>query len=251
MRYTEIRLARIAHELLSDLDKETVEFGLNYDETETQPLTLPARAPNLLVNGSTGIAVGMATNVPPHNLAETIDATLALIGKDPDITIAGLMEHLPGPDFPTAGIINGRGGIRQAYATGRGRVEVRARTEIEHRQQAAASPSVVNQLPYQVNKARLMEKIADLVKHKRLEGISAMRDESDKSGMRMVIELKARRAGRGGAEQPLPADQDAGHVRHQHGGPRQKSAAPVQSQGNALDEFVKHRREVVTRRTLV
>ena len=247
MRYTEIRLARIAHELLSDLDKETVEFGLNYDETETQPLTLPARAPNLLVNGSTGIAVGMATNVPPHNLAETIDATLALI-KDPDITIAGLMEHLPGPDFPTAGIINGRGGIRQAYATGRGRVEVRARTEIEQAKSGRES-IIVNQLPYQVNKARLMEKIADLVKHKRLEGISAMRDESDKSGMRMVIELK-----RGEQAEvvlnnlyqqtKMQATFGINMVALGKNQPRLFNLKEI------LDEFVKHRREVVTRRTL-
>ncbi len=247
MRYTEIRLARIAHELLSDLDKETVEFGLNYDETETQPLTLPARAPNLLVNGSTGIAVGMATNVPPHNLAETIDAALALI-KDPDITIAGLMEHLPGPDFPTAGIIIGRSGIRQAYATGRGRVDVRARTEIEQAKSGRES-IIVSQLPYQVNKARLMEKIADLVKHKRLEGISAMRDESDKSGMRMVIELK-----RGEQadvvlnnlyqQTKMQAAFGINMVALGKNQPRLFNLREI------LDEFVKHRREVVTRRTL-
>ena len=188
MRYTEIRLEKIAHELLSDLDKETVEFGPNYDESETQPLVLPTRVPNLLVNGSTGIAVGMATNVPPHNLTETINACLALI-ENSELSISDLMEYMPGPDFPTAGIINGHSGIRQAYETGRGRIYVRARTEIETASNGRES-IIVHELPYQVNKARLMEKIADLVKNKKLEGISAIRDESDKSGMRMVIELK-------------------------------------------------------------
>ena len=247
MRYTEIRLARIAHELLLDLDKETVEFGLNYDETETQPLVLPARAPNLLVNGSTGIAVGMATNIPPHNLAETVAATLALI-KDPSITIAGLMAHLPGPDFPTAGIINGSGGIRQAYETGRGRIHVRARTEIEQAKNGREA-IVVNQLPYQVNKARLMEKIADLVKTKRLEGISAMRDESDKSGMRMVIELKR------GEQADVVLNnlyqrtqmQTAFGINMVALGKNQPRLFNLKE---TLEEFVKHRREVVTRRTL-
>lgn len=247
MRYTEIRLARIAHEQLSDLDKETVEFGPNYDETETQPLTLPARAPNLLVNGSTGIAVGMATNIPPHNLAETVAATLALI-KDPDITIAGLMAHLPGPDFPTAGIINGRNGIRQAYETGRGRIFVRARAEIEQAKNGRES-IVVNQLPYQVNKARLMENIADLVKNKRLEGISAMRDESDKSGMRMVVELKRGEQ----ADVVLNNLYQRTQMQTSFGinmvalGKNQPRLFNLKE---TLEEFVKHRREVVTRRTL-
>ena len=173
MRYTEIRLARIAHELLSDLDKETVDFGPNYDETETQPLVMPTRVPNLLVNGSTGIAVGMATNIPPHNLRETIDACLALIA-DPDIGTAELMQHIPGPDFPTAGIINGRSGIRMAYETGRGRIYVRARTSIEESEGGRES-IIVTELPYMVNKAKLMEKIAEHVKHKRIEGISGLR----------------------------------------------------------------------------
>ena len=247
MRYTEIRLARIAHELLSDLDKDTVEFGLNYDETETQPLALPARAPNLLVNGSTGIAVGMATNIPPHNLAETIDATLALI-KDPDITIVQLMTHLPGPDFPTAGIINGRAGIRQAYETGRGRIHVRARAEIETNKNGRQS-IIVNQLPYQVNKAMLMEKIADLVKNKRLEGISAMRDESDKSGMRMVIELKRGEQ----AEVVLNNLYQLTRMQTAFGinmVALSKNQPRLFNLKETLDEFVKHRREVVTRRTL-
>lgn len=247
MRYTEIRLSRIAHELLSDLDKETVEFGPNYDETETQPLTLPTRVPNLLVNGSTGIAVGMATNVPPHNLSETIDATLALIAN-PDISIAELMEHLPGPDFPTAGIINGRSGIREAYETGRGRIYVRARVEVEPFK-SGREAIIVHELPYQVNKARLMEKIAELVKSKRIEGISAMRDESDKSGMRMVIELKR------GEQAEVALNNLYKHTQLQsvfginmvalgNNQPR------IFNLKETLEEFVKHRREVVTRRTL-
>ena len=246
MRYTEIRLSRIAHELLSDLDKETVEFGLNYDESETQPLTLPTRVPNLLVNGSTGIAVGMATNVPPHNLSETIGATLALI-RNPDITIDGLMEHLPGPDFPTAGIINGRSGIRQAYQTGRGRIYVRARAETEIKNNREAI--VVHELPYQVNKARLMEKIAELVKNKRLEGISAMRDESDKSGMRMVIELKR------GEQADVVLNNLYKQTQMQtvfgiNMVALGKNQPRLFNLKEILEEFVKHRREVVTRRTL-
>ena len=247
MRYTEIRLARIAHELLADLDKETVQFGLNYDETETQPLVLPARAPNLLVNGSTGIAVGMATNIPPHNLAEIVDATLVLI-NDPDITIAELMTHLPGPDFPTAGIIMGRNGIREAYATGRGRVHVRARVDIEQAKNGRES-IIVSELPYQVNKARLMEKIAELVKNKRLAGISAMRDESDKSGMRMVIELRR------GEQADVVLNnlyqqtqmQTAFGINMVALGKNQPRLFNLKE---ILEAFIKHRREVVTRRTL-
>ena len=247
MRYTEIRLSRIAHELLSDLDKETVEFGLNYDETETQPLVLPTRVPNLLINGSTGIAVGMATNIPPHNLGETIDATLALI-NDPEITTAGLMEHLPGPDFPTAGIINGRDGIRLAYQTGRGRILVRALATIEENKNGREA-IVVTELPYQVNKARLMEKIAEQVKNKRLEGISALRDESDKSGMRLVVELK-----RGEQSEVVLNNlyqqtqmQTAFGINMVALGKNQPRLFNLKQ---ALEEFIKHRREVVTRRTL-
>ncbi len=270
MRYTEIRLAKIAHELLSDLDKDTVDFGPNYDETETQPLALPTRVPNLLVNGSTGIAVGMATNVPPHNLRETIAATLALIA-DPDISVAGLMAHVPGPDFPTAGIINGRAGIRQAYETGRGRIQVRARATIEPTGKKSskkpgaqadvssdsATPAkasgresiIVHELPYQVNKARLMEKIADLVKNKRIEGISGLRDESDKSGMRMVIELRRGEQ----AEVTLNNLYKLTQMQTVFGinmvalGKNQPRLFNLKE---ALDEFVKHRREVVTRRSL-
>ncbi|MDD9812577.1 MAG: DNA gyrase subunit A [Gammaproteobacteria bacterium] len=247
MRYTEIRLSKFAHELLADLDKETVEFGPNYDETETQPLVLPTRAPNLLVNGSTGIAVGMATNVPPHNLRETVDAALALIA-DPDISIAALMKHLPGPDFPTAGIITGRGGIRQAYETGRGRVYIRARVEVETAKTGRES-LVVNELPYQVNKARLMEKIAELVKGKRIDGISAMRDESDKSGMRMVIELKR------GETAEVVLNNLYKHTQMQAVfGINMVALSDNQPRlfnlKQTLEEFIKHRREVVTRRTL-
>ena len=189
MRYTEIRLDRIAHELLNDLDRETVDFVPNYDETEQQPAVLPARFPNLLVNGSAGIAVGMATNIPPHNLTETINACIAVI-DDPKVTLEQLLSIMPGPDFPTSGIINGNRGIREAYQTGRGRVHIRARVEVEKIGASDREALVATELPYQVNKARLLEKIAELVRDKKLEGISGLRDESDKSGMRVVIELK-------------------------------------------------------------
>ncbi len=189
MRYTEVRMSKIAHELLADIDKETVDFVENYDGSESEPTVMPTRLPNLLVNGSSGIAVGMATNIPPHNLREVIDATLALV-DDPHIDIPGLMAHLPGPDFPTAGIINGAQGIYSAYRTGRGRVHIRARTKIEPFGTGGREAIIVTELPYQVNKARLIEKIADLVRNKRIEGISELRDESDKDGMRIVIELR-------------------------------------------------------------
>ncbi|MGR3985135.1 MAG: DNA gyrase subunit A [Gammaproteobacteria bacterium] len=247
MRYTEIRLARIAHELLADLDKDTVEFGPNYDETEIQPLVLPSRVPNLLVNGSTGIAVGMATNVPPHNLSETIAAALALI-DNPDCGIAELMRHLPGPDFPTGAIINGRDGIRQAYESGRGRILVRARADIE-RGASGREAVIVRELPYQVNKARLMEKIAELVKNKKLEGISALRDESDKSGMRMVIELRRGEQ----AEVVLNNLYKQTQMQTVFGmnlvalGKNQPRRFNLH---DILEEFLKHRREVVTRRSL-
>ncbi len=188
MRYTEARMSKITMELLRDIDKETVDFYPNFDETLEQPVVLPARYPNLLVNGTGGIAVGMATNIPPHNLGEVIDATIALI-DDPDIEIASLIELLPGPDFPTGGIVMGVSGIREAYSTGRGRIRVRARAEIEPMSESRER-IIVTEIPYQVNKAALIEKIADLVREKRLEGISDLRDESDKSGMRIVIELK-------------------------------------------------------------
>ena len=189
MRYTEVRMSKIAHELLADIDKETVDFVENYDGSESEPAVMPTRLPNLLVNGSSGIAVGMATNIPPHNLREVVDATLALV-DDPQIDIPGLMAHLPGPDFPTAGIINGAQGIYSAYRTGRGRVHIRARTKIEPFGTGGREAIIVTELPFQVNKARLIEKIADLVRNKRIEGISELRDESDKDGMRVVIELR-------------------------------------------------------------
>ena len=189
MRYTEVRMSRLAHELLSDLDKETVDFVPNYDESEYEPRVLPTRVPILLVNGSAGIAVGMATNIPPHNINEVINATLALI-DNPDLSVEDLMEYLPGPDFPTAGIINGALGIHEAYHTGRGRIYVRARSNIETNEATGKQAIIVTELPYQVNKARLLEKIAELVKEKKLEGITELRDESDKDGMRVVIELR-------------------------------------------------------------
>ncbi len=189
MRYTEVRMSRIAHSLLEDLDKETVEFSPNYDESEHEPKVLPARFPNLLVNGSSGIAVGMATNIPPHNLREVIEACLAVIER-PEIGIEELMKRVPGPDFPTAGIINGVRGIREAYRTGRGRVVMRARTHVETEKRSGREAIIVSELPYQVNKARLLERMAELVKEKKIEGIAELRDESDKDGMRMVIEVK-------------------------------------------------------------
>ncbi len=247
MRYTEIRLSKIAHELLIDIDKETVDFGANYDDTETQPLVLPTRIPNLLVNGSAGIAVGMATNIPPHNLGETIDACLALI-RNPDLTVGELMEYLPGPDFPTAGIILGSQGIRQAYETGRGRVIVRAKTEIETLDNGREC-IVVHELPYQVNKAHLLEKIGELHRSKRIEGISALRDESDKSGMRMVIEVK-----RGEQAEVL--------LNNLYSQTRMQTVFGINMVAlndnqpslfglrEILEKFAAHRREVVTRRTL-
>ncbi|HCY13547.1 MAG TPA: DNA gyrase subunit A, partial [Gammaproteobacteria bacterium] len=248
MRYTEIRLARIAHELLDDLDRETVDFVPNYDETESQPAVLPASFPNLLVNGSTGIAVGMATNIPPHNLTEAINACLALIDNE-KVSIGDLMKHIPGPDFPTAGIINGSRGIKQAYQTGRGRIYVRARVATETDSRRDRTLLVVTELPYQVNKARLLEKIADLVKNKRLEGISGLRDESDKTGMRMVIELKR------GEVPEVVLNNLYQHTQMQsvfginlvalrNNQPRIFNLREI------LEDFIRHRREVVTRRTI-
>ena len=189
MRYTEVRMAKIAHELLADLDKETVDFIPNYDESESEPSVLPTRIPTLLINGSSGIAVGMATNIPPHNLTEVVSACLAMI-DEPDITIPELMQHIPGPDFPTAGFINGAAGIYNAYTTGRGKIYLRAKCHFEEFGDNGRQAIITTELPYQVNKARLLEKIAELVKESKLEGISGLRDESDKDGMRMVIELK-------------------------------------------------------------
>ncbi|MBS4050179.1 MAG: DNA gyrase subunit A, partial [Methylomonas sp.] len=189
MRYTEVRMSKIAHELLADLDKETVDFVSNYDESESEPTVMPTRIPTLLINGSSGIAVGMATNIPPHNLTEIVSACLALI-ENADLTIPELMQIVPGPDFPTAGIINGASGIYEAYTTGRGRIYIRARSHFEDIGDSSRQAIITTELPYQVNKARLLEKIAELVKEGKLEGISGLRDESDKDGMRMVIELR-------------------------------------------------------------
>ena len=250
MRYTEVRMARIAHELLADIDKETVDFVANYDETEHEPTVFPTRLPNLLINGSSGIAVGMATNIPPHNLVEVINACLALL-DEPEMTIPGLMEHIPGPDFPTGAIISGTHGIRQAYHTGRGRVYVRARVGIEDAEDSPTNKPrlIVHELPYQVNKARLLEKIADLVKEKKIEGISELRDESDKDGMRMVIELKR-------GEMPdvllnnlyqqtqLQSVFGINMVGLVDAQPRLLNLKQI------IEAFIRHRREVVTRRTV-
>jgi hypothetical protein len=189
MRYTEIRMTKIAHALLQDLEKDTVDFAPNYDESESIPVVMPTRVPNLLVNGSSGIAVGMATNIPPHNLSEVIDGCLALIDNS-DITIDELMEHIPGPDFPTGAMINGRAGIVQAYRTGRGRIYVRACADIEVNEKTRRETIIITEIPYQLNKSRLIERIAELVKEKKIEGISELRDESDKDGLRVVIEIK-------------------------------------------------------------
>lgn len=248
MRYTEVRMSKMAHSLLADLEKETVDFTPNYDETEFAPVVLPTRLPNLLANGSSGIAVGMATNIPPHNLSELINVCIALVDT-PEINIDEMMEILPGPDFPTAGIINGRAGIVQAYKTGRGRILIRARTEIETDKQTGRQAIIISELPYQVNKARLVERIAELVREKKLEGISGLRDESDKQGMRVVIELK-----RGEAPEVLLNNLYA-HTQMQNvfginmvalvdGQPRTLNLKEI------LESFIKHRREVVTRRSI-
>src|SRR5690242_4255092 len=189
MRYTEIRMAKIAHELLADLDKETVDFGPNYDGSESEPLVLPAKFPNLLVNGSTGIAVGMATSIPPHNLGEVVDGCLQLL-KDPETTIAELVKIIPAPDFPTAAIIYGLADVQEGYVTGRGRVVMRARTHVEDMDKGSRQAIVVDELPYQVGGDDLLTKIADLVRDKRIEGIADLRNESDKKGTRIVVELK-------------------------------------------------------------
>ncbi len=248
MRYTEVRMSRFAHSLLSDLDKDTVDFVDNYDGSETIPAVMPTRVPHLLVNGSSGIAVGMATNIPPHNLGEVIDATIALL-MDPSLSIEGLMEFIPGPDFPTAGIINGRAGIVEAYRTGRGRIYVRAKVEIETDAHSGKESIIVTELPYQVNKAKLIERIADLVKEKKIEGISALRDESDKDGMRIVIELKR------GEVNEIIVNQLYTHTAMQsvfgiNIVALQEDQPKTLNLKQILEAFIKHRREVVTRRTL-
>ncbi|WP_417437038.1 DNA gyrase subunit A [Idiomarina abyssalis] len=248
MRYTEIRMAKIAHQLLADLDKETVNFVDNYDGTERIPDVLPTRVPNLLVNGSSGIAVGMATNIPPHNLTEVIDGSLAMI-DNPDIDVEGLMEYIPGPDFPTAATISGRSGIVEAYKTGRGRIHLRAQAEVEVDEKTGKETIIVTEIPYQVNKARLIEKIAELVKEKRVEGISALRDESDKDGMRIVIEIRRGDVGEVVlnhlyANTQLQVVFGINMVALDKGQPRLFNLRDM------LDCFIRHRREVVTRRSV-
>ena len=247
MRYTEVRMSKIAHQLLADLDKETVDFSSNYDESEQEPVVLPTRSPNLLVNGSSGIAVGMATNIPPHNLSEVVDACVFMV-DEPDATIEQLMECVPGPDFPTAAFINGARGIREAYRTGRGKIYLRARTEIEE-ESNGKQKIVVTELPYQVNKARLLEKIAELVKNKKIEGITGLRDESDKDGMRMVIELRRGEI----ADVILNNLYQQTQMQNVFG---INMVALVDGQPRLLNlqqiiqAFIRHRREVVTRRTV-
>ena len=247
MRYTEVRMSKLAHELLADLDKETVDWVPNYDGTELIPAVMPTKIPNLLVNGSSGIAVGMATNIPPHNLSEVIDGCLALMDNS-ELTVDELMQYIPGPDFPTAGIINGRAGIIEAYRTGRGRIYIRARAEIEDMEKGGNRQQIiVTELPYQLNKARLIEKIAELVKEK-LEGITELRDESDKDGMRVVIELRRGEVGEVVlnnlyAQTQMQSVFGINVVALVDGQPR---AEPQ----DMLEVFIRHRREVVTRRTV-
>jgi DNA gyrase subunit A len=248
MRYTEIRMAKIAHQLLEDLDKETVDFGPNYDGSEQEPLVFPARFPNLLVNGSSGIAVGMATNIPPHNMSEVIDACLALL-REPDMDIEKLIELVPAPDFPTAGYIYGLAGVKEGYRTGRGRVVMRARTHFEDIGKGDRQAIIIDELPYQVNKANLLMKIGEMVRDKTLEGISEIRDESDKSGMRAVIELK-----RGeNAEVVLNKLYKTTQMQDSFG---INMVAIVDGQPklcnlkDVIEAFLRHRREVVTRRTI-
>ena len=247
MRYTEIRMSRIAHDLLADLDKETVNFVPNYDGQEHIPEVLPTRVPNMLVNGASGIAVGMATNMPPHNLTEVINGCLALIENE-DISFEELLEHIPGPDFPTAGIISGRKGIVDAYRTGRGKIYVRAKADIETADNGRET-IVVHELPYQVNKARLIEKIAELVKDKKIEGISALRDESDKDGMRMVIEVRRGEVGEVVLNN-LYAQTQMQTVFGINMVALDKNQPRLFTLKGILEAFVQHRREVVTRRTV-
>src|SRR6202167_4496371 len=248
MRYTEVRMSRLAQELLADIDKETVDFVPNYDESEHEPAVLPTAGANLLIKCASGIAVGMATNIPPHNLTEIVNACIALI-DDPGISLLGLMQHVPGPDFPTAGIINGAQEIATAYMSGRGRLSIRARAQFEDLDDRGRQAIVVSELPYQVNKARLLERIADLVRNKAIDGISELRDESDKDGMRVVIELK-----RGEiaevvlnnlyAQTPMETVFVMNMVALLDGQPR------LMSLRDMLDAFLRHRREVITRRTI-
>ena len=248
MRYTEIRMRKIAHSLLADLEKETVDFVDNYDGTERIPVVMPTRVPNLLVNGASGIAVGMATNIPPHNLREVIAGCIALL-DNPEITVDGLMEYIPGPDFPTGAIINGRAGILQAYRTGRGRIYVRARAEVITDEAKGKDTIIIHEIPYQLNKARLIERIAELVKEKKIEGITELRDESDKDGLRVVIEL--RRGEMGDvvlnnlySQTQLQSVVGINMVALVDGQPKLLNLRDM------IEAFVRHRREVVTRRTV-
>ena len=248
MRYTEIRMSKIAHQLLADIDKETVDFRANYDESEHEPIVLPSRVPTLLVNGSSGIAVGMATNIPPHNMIEVINAVIAM-SYNQEITLDELMEHLPGPDFPTAAIINGSKGIREAYETGKGKIYMRAKTHIEIDEASGKQTIVIDELPYQVNKARLIEKIAELQKIKRIEGITALRDESDKDGMRVIIELRRGEVAEVMLNQLFKLTQlqtvfGMNMVALLDGQPELLSLRQI------INAFLKHRREVIVRRTL-
>ena len=248
MRYTEIRMRKIAHAILADLDKETVDFVDNYDGTERIPAVMPTRVPNLLINGSSGIAVGMATNIPPHNLTEVVSACLALI-SDPELTVDELMEHIPGPDFPTGAIINGRAGIIQAYRTGRGRIYVRAKAEVVRDEKRGRDIILIHELPYQLNKARLIERIAELVKEKKVEGITELRDESDKDGMRVVIELRRGEIGdvvlnNLYSQTQLQTVFGINMVALVDGQPKILNLKQI------LEAFIRHRREVVTRRTV-
>ncbi len=248
MRYTEIRMTKLAHALLEDLEKDTVDFVPNYDETEFIPHVLPTRIPNLLVNGSSGIAVGMATNIPPHNLGEVVKGCLALI-DNADISIDELMEYIPGPDFPTGAIINGKAGVIQAYRTGRGRIYVRAKADIEVNEKTKRETIIISEIPYQLNKSRLIERIAELVKDKKIEGISELRDESDKDGLRVVIELKRGELGEVVlnnlyAQTQLQSVFGINTVALVDGQPK------ILNLKQMLEAFVRHRREVVTRRTI-
>ena len=248
MRYTEIRLSKIAQEMLADIDKETVDFGPNYDGSEKEPLVLPSRIPNLLINGSGGIAVGMATNIPPHNLNEVVDACLHML-KNPEASIEDLMEIIPGPDFPTGGIIYGINGVRDGYRTGRGRVVMRAKCHFEDIDKGQRQSIIVDELPYQVNKKTLQERMAELVHEKKIEGISHIQDESDKSGMRLVIELK-----RGEVPEvvlnnlykqtQLQDNFGFNLVALVNGQPKLCNLKDL------IQVFLSHRREVVTRRTV-
>ena len=248
MRYTEIRMTKLAHSLLADLEKETVDFAENYDGTEHIPVVLPTRVPNLLINGSAGIAVGMATNIPPHNMREVVAGCLALL-DNPEISVDELIRYIPGPDFPTGAIITGRAGIIQAYRTGRGRIYVRARAEVVTDDSKGKDTIIIHEIPYQLNKARLLERIAELVKEKKTEGITELRDESDKDGLRVVIELRRGEVGdvvlnNLYAQTQLQSVVGINMVALVDGQPKVLNLKEI------IKAFIRHRREVVTRRTL-